>query len=471
MKNFFLILIRCLLPFLLFLTACSNNVSPTSAGSTASGGEWSQTAAKITKAVYMIGFRKGDGEVSVLATGFAVSPHRIATNGHVAMAVPYALDYYGAYFREDLQLVAVPAVGPAGSYIPLNRFVLHQGFSGLLSPDFSLFETEALLSDTVTRASLSELEAVALADPIATVGFPGEIAFYLGYATPIPVYKDGSVSATIPFAPGVPSAPNYVIQHNFNLTGGTSGSPIFNREGKVVAINNSGLAGYSIGFGIRIDLLDYCMRQSITSSIYDLSLNEYYPWYVSWNSSYPAQIGEVAIGDSISRADSIFGVSRDTLLDSAADNLYRYTDGYSYEVSLLFHNKVLEGVLLTNTAGQERLNRFRNDDGALVTVGSNRASIDIMFGPADKRDTLDGIIFSHYAGYGVSFGFKIPDDGVCDALVLYPEEWQMPLQGRMHGADIPTANSVLKKCSVPARFGDVPPFQMPLHALCLSPRR
>ena len=59
---------------------------------------------------------------------------------------------------------------------------------------------------------------------------------------PIATYKNGSVSALRPFDQNLTASNQYtnvVIQHNLNTTGGTSGSPIFNRNGKVIAINCS----------------------------------------------------------------------------------------------------------------------------------------------------------------------------------------------------------------------------------------
>ena len=59
-----------------------------------------------------------------------------------------------------------------------------------------------------------------------------------------------------------------MVQHNLDLSGGTSGSPIFDHEGWIVAVNNAGTEALvidqrtgeprrvpsgNIGFGIRVD--------------------------------------------------------------------------------------------------------------------------------------------------------------------------------------------------------------------------
>ena len=58
---------------------------------------------------------------------------------------------------------------------------------------------------------------------------------------------------------------NFVVQHDMTAAGGASGSPIFNRDGKVVAIHNSGiemvqgkirLVTVSSRGAMRIDLLN-----------------------------------------------------------------------------------------------------------------------------------------------------------------------------------------------------------------------
>ena len=64
------------------------------------------------------------------------------------------------------------------------------------------------------------------------------------------------------------SANSKIVQHNLDLSPGTSGSPIFDRYGWVIAVNNAGTSALgidihtgeltriptgNIGFGIRVD--------------------------------------------------------------------------------------------------------------------------------------------------------------------------------------------------------------------------
>ena len=106
--------------------------------------------------------------------------------------------------------------------------------------------------------------------PVATMGFPGEIE-ELNTTVPLATFKDGTISALRPFRQDVvPVRPenNRLLQHNLDLSPGTSGSPIFDHEGWIVAVNNAGtetlvidqksgmprrVPSGNIGFGIRVD--------------------------------------------------------------------------------------------------------------------------------------------------------------------------------------------------------------------------
>ena len=109
---------------------------------------------------------------------------------------------------------------------------------------------------------------IRVGQPIGTMGFPGEISD--PFATvPIATFKDGTISALRPFHNLSPTPENSrFVQHNLDLSAGTSGSPVFDHNGWVLAINNAGtdrivfdqitgspqaIRSGNIGFGIRVD--------------------------------------------------------------------------------------------------------------------------------------------------------------------------------------------------------------------------
>jgi S1-C subfamily serine protease len=101
-------------------------------------------------------------------------------------------------------------------------------------------------------------------DLVGTLGFPGELETESADALlrPIPTFKQGIVSALRPYPTSTFSnrISNRIVQHDLDLTPGTSGSPIFNKRGEVVAINNAGIVGTSLGFGIRAEVLREVME-------------------------------------------------------------------------------------------------------------------------------------------------------------------------------------------------------------------
>ena len=147
------------------------------------------------------------------------------------------------------------------------------------SPDVgALHIWEGYISRRVTLATSSAASRLKVGTPIATLGFPGELqGGNLSNLFPIATFKQGTISALRPrFEDRSYSAPRdtYIVQHNFDTTGGTSGSPIFDASGRVVAINNAGMEAQfsiegdwpritqgSLGFGIRADKIHELLRQ------------------------------------------------------------------------------------------------------------------------------------------------------------------------------------------------------------------
>ena len=75
--------------------------------------------------------------------------------------------------------------------------------------------------------------------PIGTLGFPEETT-YFGPVVPIATFKDGTISALLPYSAlneSVTPENSLIVQHNLDASGGTSGSAIFDHNGYIVAVN------------------------------------------------------------------------------------------------------------------------------------------------------------------------------------------------------------------------------------------
>ena len=228
-------------------------------------------ATQLSDAVYAIGIRYPDGRYYVIGTGFsAYYTNVIWTAAHVALAL-----------RDELRALSPPrprpfaaksgtAIGGPGTYVP-RGFNVHPGYDGTTgSPDVAILTVNAELTELaelLPRSSATELRVGQL---VATFGFPGAIGE--PYQTvPIAAFKDGTISALRPYSIlDIPATPDNstLVQLNLDLSAGTSGSPIIDHTGQVVAVNNAGterlvfnvdtgrperVPSGDAGFGIRVD--------------------------------------------------------------------------------------------------------------------------------------------------------------------------------------------------------------------------
>ncbi len=213
---------------------------------------------------------------SFVGTGFAVGTDVLCTNSHVALGLQERI----SNIRSDLTavFVAVPADGTGRDAYRLavaenNNILLkfsHPNYNeSPSSADVALvFTTKEMPGFSRLVSSLDAME-LEVGQEIATIGYPGEIdSDYDPVTRLIPTSKTGIVSALRPYDEATPSATiwgriaNKIVQHNFDTTPGTSGSPIFNKRGEIVAVNNAiAVSGTgSLGFGIRADEARDLMR-------------------------------------------------------------------------------------------------------------------------------------------------------------------------------------------------------------------
>ena len=273
-------------------------------------GDWSGVVHSLQRSVYAVIvpiFRvpmdslEDDAAFIFIGTGFAVDSSTLVTNGHIIDAL-ILIDEVVEFFKdsEDMQLrhgwLVVQNLTTSVE-IGTNTFVIgthlqHPEWDGdTRSPDIgTLHISEGYISRRVTLATSSVARRLRVGAPIATVGFPGELqGGGISNFFPIATFKNGTISALRPRPPfldedteldelSYTTLDTYIVQHNFDVTGGTSGSPIFDASGQVVAINNASMeADFSgigidgnwprvgqgaLGFGIRADKIHELLDQA-----------------------------------------------------------------------------------------------------------------------------------------------------------------------------------------------------------------
>ena len=233
---------------------------------------WTQVVTRYQRSVYTVLHYvwHEDEEIAGLltfcGTAFAVGSREVITNGHIVDLL-LLLDDHNDWFNErwkmdletDWLLVQnlTRTLRYQHNYYVVGSYQIHRDWDGedTFTPDVALLQPfEGTLSTyhRLPLATASEARRLRIGTPIGTLGYPGELQIStLSDLFPIATFKNGTISAIrMPDEASTYNAREaYVIQHDLDLTGGTSGSPIFTAEGKVVAINNSGWEALALTFG------------------------------------------------------------------------------------------------------------------------------------------------------------------------------------------------------------------------------
>lgn len=264
----------------------------------------------IDGAVFAIGNQVGR-RIDVFGSGFAAHfTNAIWTNAHVAEAL---LDE-----PRPIVIRSGTAVGGPETYRIDTRLIrIHPDYDNTAnsSPDVALLVIDARLTDLPSFLPRSSIHELRVGQPIATMGFPGELQG-APTAVPIATFNEGNISGLRPYRDVIATPENSRdIVHNMDLTGGTSGSLIFDHEGFIIGINYAGydidvrdvegdeyrIARSDIGFGIRVDemwhLYDLWRARRIVSGVAGRTAStaleilpsknyphaEYHPFPVNWN--------------------------------------------------------------------------------------------------------------------------------------------------------------------------------------------
>ena len=259
-------------------------------------GDWSGIVHSLQYSVYAVlhgvyNENIADWTITFIGTSFAVESGTLVTNGHIIDGL-IELDSQVATFNNrygtDLQGTWIVVqnlttdLSYQGNYFFINTYWSHPQWDpdNLSSPDVgTLHISEGFIGRRVRLATSNAVYRLRVGAPIATLGFPGELqGGELSHLFPIGTFKNGTISALRPPFRGemYTTSDSYVVQHNLDLSGGTSGSPIFDASGQVVAINNAGIENVvlsivgtparisqaALGFGIRADKIHELLDQA-----------------------------------------------------------------------------------------------------------------------------------------------------------------------------------------------------------------
>ena len=249
------------------------------------GNNWSAVASDIAPSLFLCIAADPETKETAIGTAFVATDTGVLfTNAHVAMSL------------RDLAIARV-IQNKTGLIYLIDDIKIHPGFRGAASPDIALIklklDDEHPAPPPVTFATSQETIEMQQGDELATLGFPGELRDnYLGsvekrrFLGVQATFKTGWIGRLTDYD-GRNTDPSKAvwIQHSASLSGGTSGSPMVNKHGHVIAMSNSSLAettvtdnanqsnqptqisAAQIAFAIRIDEALQFMQQFPWASI------------------------------------------------------------------------------------------------------------------------------------------------------------------------------------------------------------
>ncbi len=188
----------------------------------------SSIAARHEGAVWAL-VRTESSRRSVMCSAFAVRTDLLATSAHCV----------GAVERAMASGDTVRAVRNGGGTEPLviQQMWRHPNYvaTAPASPDVGLIRIRGAAPDHCQIATMTDLTALHAGDEVFVLGFPSLLA---GDGAPVAGVVTGVVGRLTAFdGTEAPAVGRHLVAHSAFSDDGTAGSPIFDREGRVVAIN------------------------------------------------------------------------------------------------------------------------------------------------------------------------------------------------------------------------------------------
>ncbi len=232
------------------------------------------TEHRIQKTTYLLGFfytSPQDGRSRFLNYCSAFAAYytsMIWTNAHCVDGMLEVLDEWADRNPRFLVVQAGTTFDGQAYWVNHDRYWKHPAYDGTpYSEDVGLVDIEGDLPVLFNLLPREYADAISVGQPIGTLGFPGENES-TGEAADVRItatFKAGVVSAMRLMG----ETPHVQLQYDFDVTGGTSGSPVFDHNGWIVGLNHSAIEAEvrdtagdivqislgSLGFGIRVDAI------------------------------------------------------------------------------------------------------------------------------------------------------------------------------------------------------------------------
>jgi len=195
-------------------------------------------AEKNRRAIFLLSVRFPTGREEGFCSGFAADKGVIMTNAHCVQQMR-------TMAKEGAKFFALANQDP-GKRFPIDSTVMHPEYrAGASSPtsDVGLLLVKGDLPAPVPLAEESDLRDLRPGQVVYVYGFPGDL---MEVSSPVATITQGIIGR-ITTLTGLQGgfSDSLLIQHSAFTTKGTSGSPVFDRNGKVVSINSGFYRGMS----------------------------------------------------------------------------------------------------------------------------------------------------------------------------------------------------------------------------------